>query len=247
MKQIGKLFIEETKVQKLGASHQAKGYRQPPLETEFDQNANIIDLPQPDLKKCGADADFNSIISKRCSRRNYSGEPLTLEELSYLLWCTQGVKYIIPETVTYRNVPSAGSRHAFDTYILANRVVGLNPGLYRFAAIAHKLLEFDLAKGVAEKVTAGCLGQKFILDSAVTFLWVADVYRMTWRYGQRGYRYLHLDAGHVCQNLYLAAEAIGVGACAIGAFDDDALNGLLGLDGINHFVIYAATVGKKTR
>ena len=69
---------------------------------------------------------------------------------------------------------------------------------------------------------------------------------MTWKYGQRGYRYLHLDAGHVCQNLYLAAEAIGAGACAIGAFDDDALNGLLGLDGINHFVIYAAAVGKKT-
>jgi SagB-type dehydrogenase family enzyme len=246
MKQIGKLFMEETKFQKLGASNQVKGYRQPPLEMEFDHDAGIIDLPRPDYFKCGGDAGFNSVISKRCSRRSYSDEPLTAEELSYLLWCTQGVKNVVGDTVTYRNVPSAGARHAFETYILANKVAGLNPGLYRFAAIAHKLVEFDLSMGVAEKVTAGCLGQKFVLNSAATFLWVADTYRMTWKYGQRGYRYLHLDAGHVCQNLYLAAEAIGAGACAIGAFDDDALNGLLGLDGINHFVIYAAAVGKKT-
>jgi SagB-type dehydrogenase family enzyme len=69
---------------------------------------------------------------------------------------------------------------------------------------------------------------------------------MTWRYGERGYRYLHLDAGHVCQNLYLASETIDAGTCAVGAFDDDALNNLLGLNEEEAFVIYLATVGKKT-
>ena len=127
MKQIGKLFMEETKFQKLGASNQVKGYRQPPLEMEFDHDAGIIDLPRPDYFKCGGDAGFNSVISKRCSRRSYSDEPLTAEELSYLLWCTQGVKNVVGDTVTYRNVPSAGARHAFETYILATGLPGLIP------------------------------------------------------------------------------------------------------------------------
>ncbi len=83
------------------------------------------------------------------------------------------------------------------------------------------------------------------MHSAVTFLWVAVPYRMTWRYQERGYRYLHLDAGHVCQNLYLAAEAIDAGVCAVAAFDDDALNTLLCLDAKEAFVIYLAAVGKK--
>jgi SagB-type dehydrogenase family enzyme len=84
-----------------------------------------------------------------------------------------------------------------------------------------------------------------VVHSAVTFVWTAVPYRMTWRYGQRGYRYLHLDAGHVCQNLYLAAEALGAGACAIAAFDDERMAGLLQVDPAEEFVIYLATVGKR--
>jgi SagB-type dehydrogenase family enzyme len=80
--------------------------------------------------------------------------------------------------------------------------------------------------------------------SGVTFFWVAVSERMEWRYPVRGYRYLHLDAGHVCQNLYLAAEAISCGVCAIAAFDDEKVNEALNLDGENLFVIYVATVGK---
>lgn len=94
-------------------------------------------------------------------------------------------------------------------------------------------------------MAAGCLNQPHILASAVTFLWTAVPDRMTWRYGERGYRYLHLDAGHVCQNLYLAASGVGCGVCAIAAFDDAAMNRLLGIDGERRFLIYAATVGKK--
>jgi SagB-type dehydrogenase family enzyme len=84
-----------------------------------------------------------------------------------------------------------------------------------------------------------------VKKSAVTFIWVAVPYRMTWRYGERGYRYLLLDAGHVCQNLYLAAENISSGVCAIAAYHDAMFNELLGLDGENQFVIYLGTVGKK--
>jgi SagB-type dehydrogenase family enzyme len=132
-----------------------------------------------------------------------------------------------------------------ETYLLINNVEGLEPGLYRFLAIGHKLLELDIETDLAKPITEACLGQDFVKKSAVTFIWVAVAYRMKWRYGERGYRYLHLDAGHVCQNLYLSAEAIDCGVCAIGAFLDDNMNELLNIDGEEEFVIYIATLGKK--
>jgi SagB-type dehydrogenase family enzyme len=99
---------------------------------------------------------------------------------------------------------------------------------------------------IAEKVAHACLEQPQITNSAATFIWVAVVERMFWRYVERGYRYLHLDAGHVCQNLALGAEQIASGICPIAAFDDEALNTLLGLDGEELFAIYLASAGKKT-
>jgi SagB-type dehydrogenase family enzyme len=93
--------------------------------------------------------------------------------------------------------------------------------------------------------TSACFDQQFILRGGVVFIWTAVSYRTTWRYGKRGNRDLHLDAGHVCQNLYLAAEATGCGTCAIAAFDDDDMNAILGINGSDQFVIYLATVGKK--
>jgi SagB-type dehydrogenase family enzyme len=142
-------------------------------------------------------------------------------------------------------VPSAGARHAFETYLLINNVTSVPNGIYRFLAIGHKLVEINLQPSIADRVVEGCLGQDFILKSAVTFIWTADTYRMKWRYGDRGYRYLHLDAGHVCQNLYLGAGSLDCGVCAIAAFSDDYMNDLLELDGVEQFVIYIATVGKK--
>ena len=168
-----------------------------------------------------------------------------MSELSYLLWCTQGVKDIIPGTATLRTVPSAGARHAFETFLLSNNVTGLSPGLYRYAACEHKLSFLNADHHVTDVIVQGCLGQEMVKTCAATFIWTAVAYRMTWRYGERGYRYLHLDAGHVCQNLYLAAEAIDCGVCAIGAFDDDLINSALGLDGEEHFAIYIVTAGKK--
>jgi SagB-type dehydrogenase family enzyme len=94
-------------------------------------------------------------------------------------------------------------------------------------------------------LTEACLKQQHVKTSAVTFIWVAVPHRTVWRYSQRGYRYIHLDAGHVCQNLYLLAEAIDCGVCAIAAFDDDLVNQAIGLDGEDLFVIYLASLGKR--
>lgn len=243
-KDAGREFMRKTTYRNLEESDQQKGLPQPPLELPCDAAQLLIDLPAPKTIDLGHH-DLRAAIEGRRSVRNYAAQPLTLAELSYLLWCTQGVKEVIGTHATLRTVPSAGARHAFETYVLANRVEGLEPGLYRFLAIAHRLLPVNLSRNLADRVAEAALHQEFIKASGVTFIWTAVAYRMLWRYGERGYRYLHLDAGHVCQNLYLAAGAIGCGACAIAAFDDEAMNATLGIDGEAQFTIYLATVGKK--
>jgi SagB-type dehydrogenase family enzyme len=240
----GKKFIEQTYYEALEQSDQQKGLPQPPLQEEFDKSVEFIELPTPELIDLPP-IDFKQLVYDRRSLRKYGETPLTLQELSYFLWCSQGVKKVVPDKRTYRTVPSAGARHAFETYLLVNNVESLKPGLYKFIALEHKLVMLSSPENVANVITKGCLEQNFVKTCAVTFIWTADVYRMAWRYGQRGYRYLHLDAGHVCQNLYLAAETINCGVCAIAAFEDKVLNSILNLDGENKFVIYLATAGKK--
>jgi|WetSurMetagenome_2_1015567.scaffolds.fasta_scaffold397892_2 SagB-type dehydrogenase family enzyme len=240
----GQEFLEKTKYRYIGKSDQQKGLPQPLLELPPDPGRPVIDLPRPASPEIPP-LDLRTAIERRQSCRRYAHEPLTLPELSFLLWCTQGVKAVHGTQATFRTVPSAGARHAFETFLLVNDVDGLMPGLYRYLALTHQLQQRDTDPTISHRVTAACLDQQFILRCGAVFLWTAVPYRMTWRYGERGYRDLHLDAGHVCQNLYLAAEAVECGVCAIAAFDDDAMNGLLGIDGNNQFLIYLATVGKK--
>lgn len=240
---IGDLFIEQTKYRHLEPSDQEKKVPQPPLFKRYrDGDANS--LPAPSSLKFDQ-MNLQQAIESRRSVRAYADTSFTLEQLSYLLWTTQGVKPESTERFTLRTVPSAGARHPFETLILVNRVEGLEPGLYQFDAETHSLIRWTADPDIAEKLTQACLGQQMIQRCAVALFWVADRYRMAWRYGERGMRYIHLDAGHVCQNAYLAAESLGAGACAIGAYLDDEVNGLLGLDGSDHFTAYIATVGIK--
>lgn len=243
-KKIGREFMELTRYAYLETSEQKQGLPQPPLQAEYDSSQQLIDLPSPETFPA-MNVNLLEFIEMRTSVRKYAQRPLTVDELSYLLWCTQGVKMVMSDAATFRTVPSAGARHAFETYLLINNVEGIVPGLYRFLALEHKLLAVKLDAAVADEIVTACLEQKFIKTSAVTFLWVAAAARMKWRYGERGYRYLHLDAGHVCQNLYLAGEAIGCGTCAIAAFEDEQINNALGIDGVDQFLIYLAAVGKK--
>ena len=210
MDSIGKEFMEKTKYRNLEASAQSRGLPQPTLEAGYDFQKPVTKLPSPAGLQLG-NTPLIDVINSRRSVRQYSEKPLSLQELSYLLWCTQGVQKAKAGIATLRTVPSAGARHAFETYVLANKMEGLNPGVYRLLALEHKLVEENLDPDIAGQVVAGCLGQGFAGTSAATFIWASHTDRMTWRYGERGYRYLHLDAGHVCQNLYLAAEAIEIG------------------------------------
>jgi SagB-type dehydrogenase family enzyme len=238
---IGPEFINKTKYKHLAISDQQKGIEQPPLELSFQKGGHLISMPDPHNIK----SDIKNTINKRTSIRSYRNKAITNEELSFLLWCTQGVKETYNKHWTLRTVPSAGARHALETFVLVNKVEDLKPGLYKYMALEHKIKEFILDEIIAARITFACFQQSFVKNSAVTFIWTAVEKRMTWRYDQRGYRYLFLDAGHVCQNLYLSAESIGCGVCAIAAFDDDEMNKLLQLDGNKQFVIYLATCGKK--
>ena len=240
----GREFLRNTYYEQLSVSAQSQGLPQPPLEQPLGSDNTRVKLPAPNgLKIPGI--DLRTAIENRRSQRRYADIHLTLEELSFLLWCTQGVKEVSRRPATLRNVPSAGARHAFETYLLVNRVDSLTAGLYRFGAIDHVLVTQDLDPAMPEKLTAACLKQRMVSTSGVTFFWVAVAERMEWRYPERGYRYLHLDAGHVCQNLYLAAESVDCGVCAIAAFDDEQVNEALDLDGENLFTIYVAAVGKR--
>jgi len=243
-KSIGHEFMVQTRYGNLPPSGQEKQLPQPPLEVFYAGMETIIDLPMPEDIPA-INIDFMAAVELRTSVRDYQQLPISLLELSFLLWCTQGVKQVLGDKATLRTVPSAGARHAFETYLLINHVEGLKPGLYRFLALEHKLAAVNMAGNIAEEISNACLRQKIVINSAVTFIWAADAGRMTWRYGDRGYRYLHLDAGHICQNLYLAAQVIGCGACAIAAFDDEELNSVVGIDGEKQFVVYVGTVGKR--
>ncbi len=236
-------MVEKTKSKYMSTSPQEQGIPQPPLELPVPPDAALIPLPAPSGLNI-PEMSLREAIEKRRSVRRYQDKPLTLAELSSLLWLTQGVKEVSARPATLRTVPSAGARHAFETILLINKVEGLEPGLYRFAASQHALLRLDAPDSIRMDVTEACYNQGQIANSAVTFLWVAVTERMTWRYVQRGFRYLLLDAGHVCQNLYLAAEPLECGVCAIAAYDDDAINQVLDLDGQNQFVIYIASLGK---
>lgn len=243
-KTIGQKFMQLTRYEYLEAAGKEQGRPQPRLQLEYDNMLPLIDLPEPETFP-EINLNLLEFIELRASTRQFSGRPITVPELSYLLWCTQGVKGTIADKATFRTVPSAGACHAFETYLLINNVEDLESGLYRFLALEHKLLPVKLNTVVADEISAACLKQPSIKSSAITFIWTAVTERMTWKYGERGYRYLHLDAGHVCQNLYLTGESIGCGTCAIAAFNDGALNNALGIDGQSHFAIYCASVGKK--
>ncbi len=224
----------------------------PPVQKKAAPDAAIIQLPGPDPLSGTTPGQWNSIpgvdltraVKQRKSRRTYGPTPLTLEELAYLLWATQGVRGEPTPGHAYRTVPSAGCRHALETYLAVLNVEGLTPGIYRYLPLTHGLLFESAPKDLGPGMVEACFGQPYPGKAAVTFVWAAVPYRMEWRYGLAAHKVILLDAGHVCQNLYLACEAINAGTCAIAAYNQEGLDELLGLDGEEEFAIYLAPVGK---
>ena len=225
---------------------QRAGIPAPPVEKPYPENSSLIELVWPDQFSVG-NMPVREAIGSRVSRRKYSPDALTLEELSFLLWATQGLRRIVNDrgrpVRSFRNVPSGGGRHALETYLIVNRVDDVPAGLYRYLPIEHKLLPEAAQPDLPGRISRACSDQSFIGESAVVFAWTTIPYRAEWRYSIVAHKLIALDAGHVCQNLYLAAEAIGAGTCAIAAYDQKAVDEVIGVDGEDEFVIYLAPVG----
>lgn len=221
---------------------QSRGVAAPPIQKSYNLDAKRVELPTADWEEMFK-ISLSGAILNRVSRRRYKDEPLTLLELSYLLWATQGIRHYAGE-YAFRTAPSAGCRHALETYLAVFKVEGLEEGVYRYLPLTHELLLEFQTDNLKEKIVKATFDQPFAGQSAVTFIWSAIPYRMEWRYGIDSHKVIAMDAGHVGQNLYLACEAIKAGTCAIGAYDQEYFDELLGLDGEDEFVIYAAPVGK---
>ncbi|MCD8480215.1 MAG: SagB/ThcOx family dehydrogenase [Candidatus Cloacimonetes bacterium] len=242
---IGNDFVQLTRYIYAGKSDQECGLTRP--DAIKVRSGEIFPLPAVG-KLNFQNLSLQDAIEQRRSLRKYSETPLSQEELSFLLWSASWARDFRSNErmeITFRNVPSAGSRHPLETFVDIRKVSGLKPGLYYYHPIKHCLILLSEDPAIQEAILEGCFRQEMIQNSAVNFIYTAVPYRTAWRYGQRGYRYLYLDAGHAGQNIHLAAEAIGAGACMIGAYMDEAMNDVLGIDGIEEFVIYIATVGKK--
>ena len=242
-----RIFLKDSirKVIDFSATDQNRGFDPPPIEKPYAKDAKLIDLiPYDQLGSLGK-TDLKTAIHNRESRRSYRAQPLSIEELSFLLWATQGIKQKLDEGHALRTVPSAGCRHALETYLCVLNVRGLDKAIYRYLPLEHKLLYEFAGDNLDTKICDAVLGQSYPKAAAVTFIWTAIPYRMEWRYDLAAHKVIALDAGHVCQNLYLACEAIDAGTCAMAAYDQEEMDKLLRVDGQNEFTIYLASVGKK--
>jgi len=223
---------------------QQKDVPAPPLEKPYDKNAELIDLVEPKDFKVGK-IPLIDAIANRESRRAYTDDSLSLEELSFLLWSTQGVREVDKNKVwTKRVVPSGGGRQPFETYLLVNRVDGVEIGVYRYLPIEHKLLVVSRELSVYSDLLSKAWPQEFIGKSAVVFVWSSIPYKTEWRYSIRSYKDILIEAGHVCQNLYLACEAIDAGTCAIASYEQKIVDKLIQVDGENEMTVYLSPVGK---
>lgn len=200
------------------------------------QVGKTIKLPEP---KYQSKISVEEALSKRRSARSYRDEPLTLKELSQLLWAAQG---ITDERRGYRTAPSAGALYPLEIFVVVGKVEELQAGLYHYDAKEHSIT-MKAAKQLRAKLSNAALGQNPVREAPVNLVFTAIYQRTTQKYGQRGKRYVHIEVGHACQNVYLQAETINLGTVIIGAFRDEEVKSLLNLKSEEPLAIMP--VGKK--
>ncbi len=237
---IGEKFQQETKYtpDNLGG-HYVDWQNLPERSKNYPEPIKRCELPEPHFDE--GVILWDTLHRRRSERSYYAALALPIEALSVLLWATQGIT-AGASSYQLRTAPSAGGLYPIETYLLVRAVEGLEPGIYHFRPHTFDL-EFIRAGDFGEALADAALRQDMVEDAQVVFLWTAVIERSRWKYQQRSYRYIYLDAGHIAQNLYLAGTALDLGVCAIGAFFDDRVNELLGIDGTEEMIVYMASVG----
>lgn len=229
-------------------SDQSLGYPSPPFTQPVLKGTATIELPDTLSLQLG-NKTIAQCVRQRKSRRAYSSASINLTELSYLLWSCAGVREAKAK-YAFRTVPSAGCRHPLDTLVYARNVASLAPGLYRYQAEQNRLALLRAASPIGSdqelsldaEFAEATLGQ--LWNCAALFCWTAIPYRTEWRYTSASAKLIALDAGHACQALYMACEALELGTCAVGAYDQNRMDQVLGVDGIDEFAVYMAPVGR---
>lgn len=239
---IGELFQRESAYTRQGVAARkpdrtkmAEPYKEYP-------GAFTVELPKPES---AGGRSFNELLKIRKSVRKFTDEPLSLESLSYLLWAADGI-HRREKGFELRTAPSAGALFPVETYLVANNVEALSQGIYHYKVKDHSL-ELMKEGSFGDTVADLTLGQGMCASSNVVFIWTAIFDRSKWKSVDRTYRYVYLDAGHIAQNLALAACNLDLGSCQIGSFFDEEMNALMGVDGKNESTVYITVVGHPVR
>lgn len=234
----GDRFQQETKYLPDGMPrHRLVWEARPPLYKEYPE-APKVELPS--FKPSDA-MSLDETLRRRKSIRDFQNKPISKGQLAYLLWASTGIQRH-EEDYAFRTAPSAGALYPIETYVIANNVRDMDAGLYHYSIQNHQL-ELLAARDLRHPIAEAALGQMMCAAAPVVLAWSAVFERCKWKYGQRAYRYIYLDAGHVAENLALAATSLNLGTCEIGALFDDHVNAILGIDGIEESVVCMAVVG----
>jgi len=185
---------------------------------------------------------FNAMSARRSHRDFDQSAPVTFYECSDILFAAQGNTSSFGG-VGLRAAPSAGARYPIDLYLSARNVSGLEPGCYKLD-VDDWCLVSTISHDPSRELYAACLNQDFVLEAALNVIMTAVPHRSTSRYRDRGIRYVFMDAAHIGQNILLAATALGLGACAVGAFFDDEVEAVVGADGEKEIAVYMISIGR---
>lgn len=235
---IGERFHKETSLTwrgVVGDMFRAKPKKPPQYKVYPD--ASKIELPKPEY----TGMTVEEAIKKRRSVRNYSTKPISKAQLSQLLFAAQGVTGRMYGKAL-RTAPSAGALYPFEIYIIVNNVQDLPRGIYHYSVLDHAL-ELVKSGDFRSQITSAGLNQQMLGDAGVTFVLSAIFDRVRYKYGERGVRYVYMEAGHISQNIYLQAVSLGLGSVCAGAFSDEKVNKLIDVDGWKEAVIYLHPVG----
>lgn len=236
-KGIGDLFQKETKYFREKLPGDTLIWHTKPETFKHYPDAPKIKLDPPE--KEGGMPLWNA-IKRRRSIRDFKDEPLKSVHLSQLLWASQG---ITKEYMGYelRATPSAGALYPVETYLVIHDVEDIQPGIYHYAVQNHELEQLKQGD-FREAISSAALDQEMAFEANVVFAWTAIFERSKWKYNQRAYRYIYLDAGHIAQNLALAAVSLELGSCQIAALYDEEVNSILNVDGEKESVLYLSAV-----
>lgn len=234
---VGDKFQQETKYNRNTLGSKFDFYNKPGLYKNYPEAKKIL-LEKPQVISKLA---FDEIIKKRKSIRDFSDKPISLNQLSYLLWASTGIQRK-EYGYEFRTAPSAGALYPIETYLVVNSVEGISAGIYHYSIKDHNLEQLKIGD-FSNEIALAALDQVMCEYASVVFIWTAIFNRSKWKYDQRAYRYIYLDCGHIAENLALAATNINLGSCQIGALYDDEVNDIISVDGINESTIYMSVVG----